>query len=140
MSIKDRIINSPELQEARTKCNLDDLASGLNAQGITAVQSRFVTMRTITAECEDADVLIGALMKAATVSPSVAEMLLFLRSDSGMDVGHPNTQTKIDALATNGLFTQAQADEFKNLALLPVVVTRDQVEADMFNKNGTEKA
>jgi hypothetical protein len=140
MSIKDRIINSPELQEARKARDLDALAAGLNAQGIKEVCSRFVTMRTITSECSDADAIINELASAAKVSVSVAEMLGFLRSDSGMDVGHPNTQEKIDALVSLGALTEPYGDEMKNLALQPVVVTRDQVEAAMFNPDGTEKA
>jgi hypothetical protein len=139
ISIRDRIIGSPELQDARAARDLDALAAGLNAQGVSAVQSRFVTMRTVTAECSDADGIITALTGAAAISPSVAEMLGFLRDDTGMDVGHPNTQAKINAMAGAGALTQAQANQIKALALLPVVVTRADVEAAMYNPDGTEK-
>lgn len=139
MSIRDRILNSPELQAARSARDLDALAAGLNAQGVTAVQSRFVTMRTIVAECADADAIIRALNTAAPSSPALTEMLAFLRSDSGMDIGHPNAQARVDALAAASALTQPQATEIKNLALLPVVVTRGQVADGMYNPDGTEK-
>jgi len=140
MSIKDRIINSPELQSARKTRDLDALTAGLNAQTVMETQSRFVTMRTITAECSDADAIINELTAASKMSVSVAEMLGFLRSDSGMDVGHANTQAKIDVLVQLGALTEPYGDEMKNLALQPVVVSREQVDAAMFNPDGTEKA
>lgn len=138
-TIRDRIINSPELQAVRAVRDLDALAAGLNVQGVTATQSRFVNMRTIVAECADADAIIRALDAAAPASTALTEMLGFLRSDSGMDIGHPNAQARVDALVRAGALTAAQAAEVKGLALLPVIVTRDEVEAAIFNPDGTEK-
>jgi hypothetical protein len=138
-SIRDRIINSPELQAARAARDLDALAAGLNAQGVMAAQSRFVTMRTIVAECDDTNGIITALNAAAPSIPVVAEMLAFLRSDSGMDVGHAKTQAQLDAMASAGVLTAAQTQSLKALALQSVLVSRLDVEVAMYNSDGTEK-
>lgn len=137
--IRDRIINSPELQASRTARDLDAMAAGLNAQGVTAIQSRFVNMRTVVAELTDADNIIKSLTTAAPSSPALTEMLNFLRSDTGMDIGHPNAQTRVDALVTATALTASQGVALKNLALLPVIVSRADVNAAMYNPDGTEK-
>lgn len=139
MDIKQRILARADLADLRAARDLDGLAAALNAEGATSVQSRFVTMRTIVAECDNADTIVAALVATAPAVPTVGEMLNFLRSDSGMDVGHPKTQGRIDALAQAGALTAEQAQQLKVLALQPVVVTRDQVKDAMFNDDGTEK-
>lgn len=139
MNIRDRIINSPELQPARAARDLDALVAGLNAQAALTLQPRFVTMRTITSECDDANGVVTALIKAAAVIPVMAEMLAFLRSDSGMDVGHPRAQAQLDAMATAGILSPDQAQALKNLALQPRIVSRTEVEAEFYNPDGTEK-
>jgi hypothetical protein len=137
--IRDRILASPELQAARAARDLDALTAGLNAQGVTAIQSRFVNMRTIVAELSDADNIIKALSAAAPSSPALGEMMNFLRSDTGMDIGHPNAQARVDALLTATAITSAQGAAIKNMALQPIIVTRDQVGITMYNPDGTEK-
>ncbi len=139
MTLRDRIINSPELQAARAARDLDALAAGLNAQGVTAIQSRFVNMRTIVAELADADNIIKALNTAAPASPALTEMLNFLRSDTGMDIGHPNAQARVDALVAATALTTAQGTTLKALALMPAIAIRADVEAAMYNPDGTEK-
>lgn len=139
-TIRERIIASPELQAARAARDLDALAAGLNAQGVTEIGSRFVNMRTIAAECgADADAMIAAITAAAPASPALTEMLCFMRRDSGIDVGLDGTRARIDELLVAGAFTPEQADRFKALALRPLVVTRADVEAAMYNPDGTEK-
>lgn len=139
MDVRAAILARADLAPLVAARDLDGLAAALNESPSLSVQARFVTMRTIVAECEDADGIITALTSAASLSPSVAEMLRFLRSDSGMDVGHPNTQAKLGELATRGAFTAAQAQAMQSLALQPDTVTRDQVNEAMYNPDGTAK-
>lgn len=139
MTLRDRILARPDLQGALQARDFDTLAAGLNAQAPLVVQSRFVTMRTVVSECDDANSIITALTAAAAQLPVVAEMLRFLRSDSGMDVGHPRTQAQLDEMAQAGLLTTTQAQALKALALQPDTVTPAQVCDALFNPDGTAK-
>lgn len=139
MTIRDRILARADLAPLVAARDLDGLAARLNASAPLVVQSRFVTMRTIVAECDDANGVITALTAAAASVPVVAEMLTFLRSDSGMDVGHARTQVQLDGMAQAGLLTAVQAQALKGLALQPELVTRDQVNDAMYNPDGTSK-
>lgn len=91
----------------------------LTAQAGTAVKSRFVTGRTILAECDDGGAVLDALEAAATTNSAVKWAVTFLSKDSGLDVGHPRTQMMIDSLAQGGALTQAQAEQLKALATQP---------------------
>lgn len=137
-AIRDRVNNSPELQEARSTKDLDVLAAGLNAQGLMEIQSRYITARTILAELEDGAEILAALDAAASSSSAIKYALSFLKQDSGLDVGNPATQAMIDQLTPTVLSTD-QATHLKNMALQPIVVTRTQVQQDMFNDDGSEK-
>lgn len=137
--IRERVLSRPDLQPALQVRDFDTLAAGLNEQAPLVSQSRFVTMRTIVSECDDANGIITALTAAAAQLPVVAEMLTFLRSDSGMDVGHPRTQAQLDAMAQGGMLTTAQAQELKALALQPDTVTPAQVCEELFNPDGSAK-
>jgi hypothetical protein len=44
---------------------------------------------------------------------------VFLKQDSGLDVGHPATQALLEGLAQAGALLQAEADQLKILALQP---------------------
>lgn len=139
MDIKADILARADLQPALQARDFIALADGLNAQAPLVVQSRFVTMRTVVSECDDANGIITALTAAAAQLPVVAEMLTFLRSDSGMDVGHPRTQAQLDAMAQAGLLSAAQAQALKALALQPELVTPAQVCDALFNPDGSAK-
>lgn len=138
-TVRERILARPDLMAMREARNLDGLAAALNAEERRESGERYVTLRTILAECTNGRSIVGALRQAAVSDAIVEESLNFLRSDSGFDVGHPETAVDIDRLVTAGVLTQAWADQMKALALRPVVVTRGQVEAAMFNPDGTEK-
>lgn len=141
MGIRDRIINSPELQAARAARDLDALAAGLNAQGALEVRSRYVTTRTIMDECgtlDDGRAIIAALKAAASADPLAGEALLFLQDDSGFDIGKPKTRDYLDAMVPDALSAE-RVQMLKDMALQPVVVTRDQVNDAMFNPDGSEK-
>lgn len=139
MNLRDMIRARLGLLALREAKDLDGLAAALNAEGIKEFQQRYITTRTILDECEEGRAIVAAIRSAASADPTVDEALHFLRDDSGFDVGHPRTQSIIRDLQAAGVFTQAQADQLANMGLLPVVVDRLQVEAAMFNPDGTEK-
>lgn len=139
MSILDRILARRDLDGLRAARDLDGLAAALNAEGVKAPTTRYVTTRTILDECEEGRATVSAIRSAAGANSTVDEALHFLRDDSGFDVGHPRTQEMVRELQTAGIFTQSQADQLCAMGLLPVVVDRLQVEAALFNPDGSEK-
>lgn len=138
-SIRDRILARQDLADARAARDLDALAAGLNAQPESVVQSRFVTARAVMAGCADGIAILDALNDAAVQNSAVAWAVKFLGQEAGLDVGDPYTQSMIDELVKQNVLSQVQAEQLKALALRPVLVTRADVEAAMFNPDGTEK-
>lgn len=137
-TIRERIEARADLADALTARDLDALADGLNAQPVKVLQARYITARTILAECADGPSILAALDSAATANTAVKYAIQFLVQDSGLDVGNAVTQGMLDALVPSVL-TQAQADQVKGMAMQPQLVTRADVEASMFNPDGTEK-
>jgi hypothetical protein len=137
-STRERILARPDLAEARAARDLDALAAGLNEQPETVLQPRYVTARTILAECADGPTILAALDAAAISNTAVKYAVQFLGQESGLDVGNAVTQGMLDTLVPSVL-TKAQADQVKGMAMLPQLVTRADVEAAMFNPDGTEK-
>jgi hypothetical protein len=110
----------------------------LNALTESMVKPRFITARTILAECEDGAAILDALSAAASAISAVKWALTFLSTDSGIDVGHARTQGMIDNLVEAGAMTQALAEQLKALAIQSAsraevlgigVVTEEQVRA-----------
>jgi hypothetical protein len=138
MSIRDRILARADLAAARDSRDLDALAAGLNSQPDLALQPRYITARTILAECADGANILTALDAAAAANTAVKYAVRFLGQDSGLDIGNAVTQGMLDALVPSVL-TADQAGQVKAMAMLPVYVTRMDVNAAMFNPDGTEK-
>lgn len=95
------------------------VADLLNAPTASMVKSRFVTARTILAECEDGAAVLDALSAAAQVNSAVKWALTFLSQNSGIDVGHPRTQAMIDGLAQAGALSLNLAAQLKALGVQP---------------------
>lgn len=140
MGIKDRIKARRDLDAMRAAIDLDGLAAALNAEGLVEVGERWVTGRTILAECLDGESILMAL-EAAAESGSLATRwtVAFLKSDPGVDMGSAATIAKTDALVAASYLTVEQGEQLKSLAKLPVIVTRLEVEEAMYNRDTTEK-
>ena len=140
MSIHERVHARSDLDDARKNRDLDKLAAELNAEGATVIGDRWVTGRTILELCPDGENILTAL-EAAAASGSVATRwtVSFLQGDPGVNVGRPATIAKIAALVASKALTAEQADQLKALALRPVVVDRLEVEAALYNRDGSEK-
>lgn len=140
MTLRDEILARPDCAAAVSARDLDAIAA-LMSVGRKAIQSRFVTARTIFGECAGGQGIYDALNAAATANSAVKMAVKFLEQDSGLDIGNPATQAMIDQLmagATPAL-TAAQGAALKALANLPQTVSRSQVEAAMYNANGSAK-
>jgi len=140
-SIRDRIIGLTALIPARLNRNLDALAAGLNAAAPKVLSTRYVNAQNILSECADGADIISRLNGAAGSNSTVKYVMLTLVQDKGLNVGDPTMQSLFDSLATGvvPVLTSAHAAQLKNLAMLPQLVTRSDVEAAMYNPDGTEK-
>jgi hypothetical protein len=95
------------------------IADLLNAKTLTSVQSRFVTARSILAEIADGAAILDALESASAMVPAVKWAMVYLKGETGVDVGYPSTRAQLDALVAGGVLTEAQAEAVKGMALLP---------------------
>lgn len=140
MLIRDRINARPDLAELRAARDIDKLAAALNAEGLLAPQQRFITARVIlSVHAVEGRAILTRLRAAAAQDIGVEFAVLFLGQGDGLDIGDAATWRDIDGLVANQVLTSAQGALLKSLALQPVVVTREQVNAAMFNDDGTEK-
>jgi hypothetical protein len=138
MDIRTRILARSDLDGLRAERELDKLAAALNAEGLMAPQKRFITARAVMAACPDGIAVLDAL-ENASANRAVAWALKFLGQEAGLDIGDPFTQGMVDHLVRTSVLTAAQGETLKAMALQPVVVTREQVNAAMFNDDSTEK-
>lgn len=120
MSLKDEITNDPLglgyaglLPDCPgTVCDL------LNAPARAAVAERFVTARTVLAECAGGAQILDKLDALSAVVPEVKWAMRLILAQ-GIDVGFASTRVLLDTLAANGALTQGEAAALKNLALQP---------------------
>lgn len=138
-ALKAEIEAKPECADAVAAKDLDAIAA-IISEGRTNRQSRYVTARTILAECgELGPGILDALEAVAPVNSAVRWALDFLKQNSGLDVGNAVTQIMIDQLVSAGALTQPQGDALKNLAVRRAPVSRLDVEAALFNPDGSAK-
>lgn len=97
--------------------NDEALAAMLNEKRYTAPVSRLVNARTMMAELGAiaAATILDKMEAAASINPAIKWAMFYLKSD-GLDVGHPQTQGQLDALAAAGVLTPAEAEATKALA------------------------
>ena len=132
MGLRKEILARPDCAAAVAARELDTIAALVSA-GRLSVQSRFVTARTVLAECGMLGAsILDALEAAAAGNSAVKWAVRFLGQDSGINVGDPTTQYMIDQLAEGGVLTPDQASALKNLAVQPAPVSRLDVEAALY--------
>lgn len=142
MDIRTRILARVGLVDLRAARDLDGLAAALNAEGLMAPRQRFITARAVMAGCQDGLMILAALEQARTHSVAgnaVSWALTFLSQEAGLDIGDAFTQGMVDTVVALEILTEEQGAALKALALQPVIVTRLEVEAALFNLDGTEK-
>lgn len=138
MTLRDEILADQACTAAITARDCNEIAR-IHSIGRTAVQSRFVTARTVLAECgANGASLLDKLDAAAGSNSAVKWAMVFLRQDSGLDVGHSNTQALLQGMVPSVL-AQSESDQLKNLALLPAPVSAPQVADALYNADGSAK-
>lgn len=120
-ALRNELINDPLSQgySAHLPGDPQRVVDLLTAQAYSMVKTRYVTTRTILAECTDGATVLDALQAASSSVSAVKWMMTFLGQDSGMDAGHPKTQKSIDDLVVAGLLTAPFGTELKALANQP---------------------
>lgn len=96
------------------------LADMLNAPVHTMIKPLFVSARGLLAAHGAAGAAILDKLDAASASVSEIKWAMsFLKTDSGIDVGHTNTQAMLDALAASSVLTSTEAALIKSMAVQP---------------------
>lgn len=97
------------------------VADMLNARTRTMLQTRFITARTIAAELSlpDSAAVLTALRTLAATNALIEAMWTFMLTDSGIDIGNANTQSMIDTLVAEVVFTSDQGTALKRMAIQP---------------------
>ena len=97
------------------------IADLLNSPSELAPRSRLINARAVLAEYPDGTVqaamVLDKLESAAVNVPALRWIMSFLKSDSGVDIGHKATQSMLDQLAAGGVITTDEAAKLKSLAL-----------------------
>lgn len=143
MDLREEILGREDCTMAVAARDIATIAKLVSA-GRTATQTRYVTGRTILAECAQGGAILDGLEAASldTAKPyatSTKWALKFLEQDSGLNVGDPVTQGLLDILVMDGHLTAEQATELKNLAILPAPVTPQQVADALYHADGSTK-
>ena len=138
MTLHDEIIARADCAAAIAARDLDAIVRIINP-GRVAVQSRFVTARTVLAEVSGGAALLDKMQSIGTTQSAVKYAMTFLNQEGGIDIGNPATQGMVDQLVAGAALTAAEGAALKGMANLPAPVTRSQVEAALFNPNGTAK-
>lgn len=94
-----------------------EIEAAMNAKNRTRIVSRFVTARTILAECADGATILDKLEAAGTQISAVKWAMRFLQQEGGIDVGHPATLGMVDQLVTGGVLTATEGTALKTLAV-----------------------
>lgn len=140
MSIRDRILARPDLNDMRAARDITGLAAALNADAPLEAAPRFITARAVMAECVGGAAILDALTEAASTNSAVAWAMKFLGQEAGLNISDPYTLGMIGQLVSFGVLTSSQGDALKALAKkTPALVTQEQVAKAMYNDDGTEK-
>lgn len=125
MGLREDILNNAALASLVAARNDAEIARRLS-EGRTKIAPRQVSARTILAELPISGEVQGATvldkLEAAGASiPACKWAMRFLLLETGLDVGHPNTQVMLDVLSSPqvGVLTPEEALALKELARVP---------------------
>ena len=94
-----------------------EIMASLNATTRTRNVSRFVTARSILAECADGATILDKLEAASAFVSPVKWAMRFLAQEGGVDAGHPVTLELIGVLEKQGVLTSDEAMQLRNLSV-----------------------
>lgn len=123
----------------RAARDLDGLAAALNEAPALALRECWVDGLGIINRCPSGKSILRKLKAGATLDAIIEVAWTALVSGKGLDFGAESTLDSIDEMAPVIGFTDIEVAELKALAMQPVLVTRIEVEAALYNPDGTEK-
>lgn len=139
-TIRERVLARSDLDAMRAARQITELAAALNAEGVEAPQSRFITARAIVMlNPLEGRAILKSLRTAATLDIAVEFAVLFLSQEAGLDIGDADMWVELDHMQAAGVLTSAQVVLLKNLAFQPLVVTPSQVADALYYPDGTER-
>lgn len=138
-SIRDRVLARRDLDELRASRDLDGLTEALNAAPSTAMQECWVDGLGVINRCLSGKTILRKLKAGADLDAIISIAWTALVSGKGLDFGAESTIASIGEMAPLIGFTEIEVAEIKALALRPVFVDRLDVEAALYNPDGTEK-
>ena len=137
MLLHDEILSRPDCADALAARDCGALAAILSA-GRTKVIDYSIgygTVLEVLGAEAGAAFLDGLTTLAATSSPVKWALKLLDRGE--LNIGAAATQQQLDALAAGGVMPQAVADALKGLAIVPDVVTAQDVARVCWSDDGT---
>jgi len=137
MTLRDEILSRQDCADALAIRDCGALAEILSA-GRTKLIERNVGYGTVldTLGADVGSAFLDALTALATTSSPV-KWALKLMERGELNIGAAATQAQLDALATAGVMPVAVADALKGLALVPEVVTAQDVARVCWSDDGT---
>lgn len=122
MTLRDELLNDP--LSLGYSAFIPDcpgiLADMLNAQVYSMVKPFFVSARgVLAAHGSVGAAILDKLEAASTAVSEIKWAMSFLMSESGIDVGHPQTQSLLDALAAGSVLTSTESELIKAMAMQP---------------------
>ena len=122
MSLRTELLTDPLARGYASK--LQDspgvVADMMNAPIYSMPKERFISARGLLAAHGFAGAAILDKLEAAAPAVSMIRWALsFMKTDSGIDVGHPSTRALIDQLVVGGVLTVSDAELIKNMAIQP---------------------
>lgn len=139
MTLRDEIISRADCADALAARDCGELARILSVGRTKLIDYSIgygTVLEVLGAEAGSA-FLDGLTALAATSSPVKWALKLLDRGE--LNIGAAATQSQLDALATAGVMPQDVADTLKALALVPDVVTPQEVADAVFNPDGSLK-
>jgi len=128
MTLRDEILSRADCANARAARDCGALASILS-MGRTKLIERAIGYGTVMdtlGAVDGAAFLDGLVSLSATSSPVKWALKLLDRGE--LNIGAPTTRSQLDALAAGGAFPQAVSDALKGLAIVPDVVSSQDVQ------------
>ena len=137
MTLRDEILSRPDCAKALADRDCGALAAILS-EGRTKLIERDIGYGTVldTLGADVGSAFLDALTALATTSSPV-KWALKLMERGELNIGAAATQAQLDALATAGVMPVAVADALKGLALVPEVVTAQDVARVCWSDDGT---
>lgn len=137
MGLKEDILARADLADAVDRCNLDEIAAGISVGRTKRV---LVPIADIQSKLMANGEWWGIKQAAAQGNESAVIVIdMAAARFANVDFSLPMVGAQWDALVADGLLTQVTRDDLHALSVAPDPADRLEVEAALFNPDGTRK-